>query len=161
MYTEVKTSSGAKGRRIGIVVSQYHDKITTALRDAAIEKFIEAGGMEENLIVAPAPGAFELPAIAHALIQRGDLDAVVAIGCILTGETLHDRYIAQAVAEGLTAITARTGIPIAFGLLTCQTMAQAKARAGGEVGNKGTEAMAAAIETINTLQAIRKQEGKG
>ena len=161
MYTEVKTTTSAQNLRIGVVVSRYHEKITTAMRDAAVEKFAEAGGKEENLKVVSTPGAFELPAVAHGLVKAGGLDAVVAIGCVLSGETTHDRYISQAVANGLTQITLQTGVPIAFGLLTCQTMAQAKARAGGEVGNKGTEAMAAAIETVNTLRAIGKTGGKG
>ena len=161
MYTEVKTTASAEGLRIGVVVSRYHEKITTALRDAAIEKFLEAGGKEADLKVTSTPGAFELPVIAHALIKAGDLDAVVTIGCVLAGETTHDRYIAHAVAGGLAEITIQTGVPIAFGLLTCQTMAQAKARSGGEVGNKGAEAMAAAIETVNTLRAIARKEGKG
>lgn len=154
MYTEVKTSTSAASRRIGIVVSQYHEKITGALQAAAVQKFVELGGSVDDLVIAPAPGAFELPAIAHALVKRGDLDAVLAIGCVLTGETQHDRYISHAVAQGLTNITIATGVPVAFGLLTCHTMAQAKARAGGDVGNKGAEAMAAVLETVNTLKAI-------
>jgi 6,7-dimethyl-8-ribityllumazine synthase len=153
MRTHQTPSLDARGLRIGIAVSGYHQAITHPLRDAAIATFIEAGGAEADMPIIAAPGSYELTAVCRALAHRGDLDAVVALGCILTGETTHDHYLAQAVACGLTSITVATGVPVAFGVLTCQSLEQAKARAGGLRGNKGTEAMSAAIQTVRAIRA--------
>jgi 6,7-dimethyl-8-ribityllumazine synthase len=158
MYTELKPNISAAGLRIGIGVSRYHAPITTAMRDAAIKQFIDAGGAPDDLEIVSTPGSFELVAVCHALAARSDIDAVVAIGCVISGETTHDQYIASAVAHGLATITVQTGVPVTFGVLTCQTMAQAEARAGGDRGNKGAEGMAAAIEaavTIKTMGRVR------
>ena len=154
MHDQLQPESSAEGLRIAVAVSRYHGRITDAMRAAAIDCFRSSGGAEELLEVVPVAGSFELTAICAALANRGDLDAVVALGCVISGETRHDRYIAAAIASGLTMITVRTGVPIAFGVLTCSTLEQAMARAGGDRGNKGTEAMAAAIETARTLRAL-------
>ena len=143
--------------RITIVTSGYHTQITSSLRDAATAAFMEAGGQPDRLTCIEAPGTFELTAICRGLIvERGHRtpDAVVALGCVITGETTHDRYICESVANGLTALTVQTGIPIAFGVLTCQTMKQATDRSGGSHGNKGTEAMHAAIQTANVIRGL-------
>ena len=153
MYTELKPSASAEGLRVGVAVSRYHAQITDAMRDAAIEQFTSAGGGGENLRVVPAPGAFELTAICRALAAGDDLDAIVALGCVISGQTTHDRYIASAVAHGLTSVTVQTGVPVTFGVLTCQSMEQARARAGPK-SNKGAEAMAAAIETAQAVKAL-------
>ncbi len=160
MYTEKNKKAGAGGRKIGVAVSQYHDSITNLLLEGAKKAFDEAGGDEQNLIIVPTPGAFELIAVVRAFTQRDDLDGIVALGCVLTGETPHDRYISHAVAQGLASLTVQTGLPIAFGLLTCQTMAQAKARSGGSVGNKGEEAVTAVLDVIQTLADMNAAEGK-
>ena len=136
---------------MGIVVSRYHEAVTDRLRSGAEAVFTEAGGNPKDLLVVNAPGAFELTAICHTLAIRGDLDAVVALGCVIRGETSHDQHIANAVATGLTQITLETRVPVAFGLLTCHTRRQASERAGGGEGNKGEEAMRAAIETARIL----------
>ncbi len=154
MHTDSNSHASAEGLRIGVAVSRYHEEITSALRDGAVRRFTEAAGAPDDLEIVPAPGAYELVAICRALARRGDLDALVALGCVISGETEHDRYIAQAVAGGLAMITVETGVPIAFGVLTCRTPEQAAARAGGKRGNKGAEAMAAAIETARTVRAL-------
>ncbi len=154
MHIDSNSHTSAEGLRIGVAVSRYHEEITGALRDAAVRRFTEASGAPDDLEIVPAPGAYELVAICRALSRRGDLDALVALGCVISGETEHDRYIAQAVANGLSMITVETGMPIAFGVLTCRTAEQARARAGGARGNKGAEAMAAAIETARTLKGL-------
>lgn len=158
MHTPSQSHASAANLRIGLAVSRYHDSITAAMRDAAIRRFKEAGGDGDDLQIVSAPGAFDLTAVCGALADRGDLDAVVALGCVIAGETRHDRYIAAAVAHGLTMVTVRSGVPVAFGVLTCDTMDQARARAGGDRGNKGAEAMAAAIETARALQAVAGRE---
>jgi 6,7-dimethyl-8-ribityllumazine synthase len=158
MYTEVKPNISAAGLRIGVAVSRYHTAITDPMRDAAIRHFVDAGGARGDLRIVSTPGAFELVAACAALAARNDIDAVVAIGCVVSGETTHDQYIASAVAHGLTSITVQTGIPVAFGVLTCQNMAQAEARAGGDRGNKGTEAMAAAIESARMVETASRAD---
>lgn len=161
MYENTRNTTNAEGLRIAIVVSLYHEQITLVMRDAAVEQFITAGGLEENLCVVMVPGAFELTAAVNALAKRNDFDAVVALGCIIAGQTNHDQVIANAVAQGLTMITIQTGVPIAFGVLTCQSLEQAQARAGGDKGNKGAKAMNAAIETIRTIQSLNAQLAGG
>lgn len=153
MYTEIKPNANASGLRIGVAVSRYHPAITNAMRDAAIREFTNAGGDPGDLHIVSTPGSFELVAACQALAARTDIDAVVAIGCVISGETTHDQYIASAVAHGITSITVQCGTPVTFGLLTCQTLAQAEARSGGDKGNKGGEAMIAAIEAARIAQA--------
>ncbi|MCZ6835111.1 MAG: 6,7-dimethyl-8-ribityllumazine synthase [Planctomycetota bacterium] len=159
MYTQITSSSDASGLRIGLALSQYHDEITSKLRDGAIQQFFDQGGKEENLVLVPAPGAFELIATCKAFAQRDSIDAAVALACVITGETPHDQYINQAIVHGISTIICDSGMPIGFGVLTCLNLEQAHARAGGEVGNKGAEAMAAAIEMANTIRALRESEG--
>ncbi len=157
MYENAKKPANADGLRIAIAVSLYHEQITLAMRDAAVEQFAADGGSNDDLCVVTVPGAFELTAAANALAKREDIDAVVALGCIISGETNHDQYIANALAQGLTMITVQTGVPIAFGVLTCESLEQAKARAGGDKGNKGAEAMAAAIKTVRAIESSSTQ----
>lgn len=143
--------------RIAIVTSGYHTEITGPLQHAARTAFLEAGGLPDRLMCIEAPGTFELTAICRGLtVDKGNRtpDAVVALGCVITGETTHDRYICQSVSEGLTQLTIQTGVPIAFGVLTCQTMEQARSRAGGDHGNTGREAMHAAIQTAHVIRGL-------
>lgn len=153
----------ASSLRIGVVASRYHKDITDALVAGAAQAFHEAGGVDDHLHFFDAPGAWELTAICGAAAEIVDadglplLDAIVAIGCILTGETTHDQYIAQSVTQGLTLITVNTGVPIAFGVLTCRNIEQARERAGlagDSSNNKGAEAMRAAIATATTMRLV-------
>ncbi len=154
MFVQPTADLNAEGLRIGIAISRYHADVTDALREGAISAFEQAGGDRENLVIAPAAGSFELTAICQALADRDDVDGVLALGCVIRGETMHDQYICEAVSQGLTRITLDTGKPVGFGLLTCHTKHQARERAGGETGNKGVEGMGAVIETIHTMRAI-------
>jgi len=158
MYTPQRTTSAADGLRLGIAVSRYHEAITQALRDGAIGAFMQAGGSRDDLIVTETPGAFELTAVCRALARRTDIDGVVAIGCVITGETTHDQFIVNSVVQGVTRLVVQIGKPIGFGVLTCQTIEQARARAGGEKGNKGAEAMTAVLETIHAMREIESAE---
>jgi len=156
MHTAVPLVSDARGLRVAIATSRYHSDVTGPMQQGARNAFLEASGREDDLVLVDAPGSFELVAIAQALASRADIDAVVCLGCILTGETTHDRYICEAVANGLAAINAATGKPVAFGVLTCQTHEQAAARAGGSKGNKGEEAMHAALIAARAVQRIHR-----
>lgn len=139
---------------IGVAISRYHRDVTDRLEAGAVAAFTEAGGAASRLMIVESPGSFELIVICNALVQRGDLDAVVALGCIITGETTHDQHLATAVAGGLASVMVASSVPITFGVLTCQTMEQAMARAGGSSGNKGAEAMHAAIRAAHGVQSI-------
>ena len=160
MYTELDPSPNAAGLRIGVAVSRYHAEITDPMREAAIRQFTDAGGAGDDLEIVPVPGAFELTAACRALAAGGDVDAVVAIGCVISGETTHDRHIASAVAHGLTSVTVNSGVPVSLGVLTCQNMDQARARAGGDKGNKGAEAMAAASEMARVVKNLARTRAK-
>ncbi len=141
---------------MALVVSRYHREITDALRSAALGEFDRAEGNRNQLLIVPAPGAFELTSICRAAAMHQSLDAIVALGCVITGETPHDQYICQSLVQGFTLITVQSGTPIAFGVLTCRTFDQARARAGGSAGNKGAEAMIAAIEAANAVRLVKR-----
>jgi len=137
----------ASDLRIAVAVSSYHTDITDALLAAAEACFSRHGGQSDHLSICTCPGTWELPGALSAM--GGELDpppdACVALGCVIRGDTSHDRWINEATSEALMAMSVNAGIPVSFGILTCDTMAQAEARAGGARGNKGEEAMAAAI----------------
>lgn len=145
--------------RFAIVASRYNGDVMTRLLDGAEAEFLRCKGAREHLAVVRVPGAFELPVACAAAARSGEYDAVVALGCLIKGETDHDRVIADAVANGLVSISLETGVPVLFGVLTVNSMEQALARAGGEAGNKGAEAVAAAIESVQALRAIAAPRG--
>ena len=155
MHQAPSENTDARGLRIGVAVSRYHEDITSALASGARSCFERSGGRPEQLVVVSAPGAFELPVLCRKLIQgQPRVHGVVALGCVITGETTHDQYINQAVATSLAMLSADTATPVAFGVLTCQSMDQARDRAGGRHGNKGEEAMAAVLEMVRTLREL-------
>jgi 6,7-dimethyl-8-ribityllumazine synthase len=130
--------------RFAIVVSRFNEAITGRLRDAASAALEEAGAAQVQVFLVP--GAFEIPQAARAAAESGRFDSVVCLGCIIRGETPHFEYIASAVAHGIMTAAGDTGLPMAFGVLTADTVAQAEARSGPGPDNKGREAAAAAIE---------------
>jgi 6,7-dimethyl-8-ribityllumazine synthase len=140
--------------RVAIVVSRYNRWITDALLRGAQDEFHRQTGTLEGLAIMHAPGSFELPVLARAAATSGRFQAVVCLGCIIKGETSHDLHIATAVANAITTASCETGVPIAFGVLTVDTAAQAEARAGGDKGNKGQEAMQAALDCVQTLAGL-------
>jgi len=130
--------------RFAIVVSRFNTAITSSLRGAALNALLERGA--ENVQVFDVPGAYEIPQAARFIAETGRFDAVVCLGCVIRGETPHFDYIASAVAQGIMTAAGDTGVPMAFGVLTTDTMEQATARAGDGPDNKGREAAHAAIE---------------
>lgn len=144
----------ARGVRVAVVVSTYHGEITGALEAGARAAFAAAGGAAGDFLAFPAPGAFELPLLAAACAKRADVSAVVAIGCVVQGETRHDRYICDAVTAQLARLAVDTGKPMGYALLTVNNLKQARARAGGSVGNKGQETMDAVLLTLATARDI-------
>ncbi|QOJ16138.1 MAG: 6,7-dimethyl-8-ribityllumazine synthase [Phycisphaeraceae bacterium] len=155
-HAPVANQASAAGLRVAVIVSRYHADVTESLRAGAQSAFAAAGGDPADLRFFHAPGAYELPVIAAAVLDEGEVDALVALGCIITGETTHDQYIAHAVSDGLMRLSVSYGTPVALGVLTCQTLEQARQRAGGSRGNKGAEAMTAALDAASTIHAIRE-----
>ncbi len=139
-----------------IIVSRFNDLVTRRLLDGALETFRRHGAKDEQLTVVWAPGAFELPQLAQHLASSKKFSAIVALGAVIQGETTHHDYINHQVAAGLMHTAQETGIPVLFGVLTCENLDQALNRAGGKAGNKGTEAALAAIEMVNTLKLLNQ-----
>lgn len=144
---------------VAVVVSRYNASITDRLRQGALEQYALRAGGRATATVLDAPGSFEIPAIVLAAARSGRFAGVVALGCIIKGETSHDVYLAEAVTRGLMEVVLRTGVPVGLGVLTVDTVAQARARAGGQQGNKGAEAMAAVLDTIAEIGAVRTRSG--
>lgn len=153
----VRAALGARG--VAVVVSRYNDDVTRRLLDGAVFA-LQAGGVpREQVDVMWVPGAFELPLAADRLAATGRFAAVLCLGAIIRGETSHDRHIATAVALGIEQVARHRGLPVPFGVLTCDTLAQALARAAGSpadafAGNKGVECAAAALEMLALVAAL-------
>jgi 6,7-dimethyl-8-ribityllumazine synthase len=140
--------SPAQNTRIGIVVSEWNDRITDSLLKGAEDCLLEHGIAKENIQVKHVPGSFELPLGAKWMLEYTDVDAVICIGCIIQGETRHFDFIAQAVADGIMKVGLKYSKPVIFSVLTCNTMEQAEDRAGGKHGNKGVEGAASALKML-------------
>ncbi len=137
-----------------IVVSRFNEQVTEKLLQGALDTLIRHGVSEDKISVARVPGAFEIPLAAGRLAQTGRFAAICCLGAVIQGETTHHEYINRQVAEGVMSVSRSTGVPVTFGILTCQTAQLALDRAGGKAGNKGREAALAAIEMVNLLQQI-------
>jgi 6,7-dimethyl-8-ribityllumazine synthase len=146
--------SGA-GLRFGIVVSRFNSFITERLLSAAVDALERAGAAGKDVDVVPVPGSFELPIAAKKLAATGKYDALIAIGCILRGETAHYDYVCSETSRGLQLAQMDSGVPILFCVLTCDTLEQAIDRAGLKGGNKGFEAGLAAIEMAQLSRKLR------
>jgi 6,7-dimethyl-8-ribityllumazine synthase len=140
---------------IGIIVSRYHERITARLLDGARQCCREAGLSEAQVHVVWVPGAFELGSTAAALAKTGHYAALVALGCVVRGDTPHFDYVAGEASRALADLAVRTPIPVGFGLLTVEVLQQAIDRAGGSAGNKGYEAAEAALRTADVFRQIR------
>ena len=145
--------------RFAIVVSRFNEEITEGLLRGAREVFSEASVRDEDLTIVRVPGAFEIPIAAQRLAESGDYDAIVCLGCLIKGDTMHFEYIAEAASHGIVQAAAATGIPMAFGVLTTMTEEQAVERSGTGPANKGREAAAAAMEMATLFR--RLDEGTG
>ena len=145
----------ANDLKVAIVVSRFNELITEQLLRGAIDAWRRCGGGESTLEVARVPGAFELPIAAQALAQTQKFDAVICLGCVIRGATDHYDYVCSQTAGGLMKAGLDSGLPVIFGVLTTDTLEQAFERSGSKAGNKGAEAILAAIETANLLSLVR------
>ena len=139
-----------------IVVSRYNQNITRGLLAGALSAFRKRGISLKSIEVVWVPGAFEIPIAAKKLAKRGKFGAVIALGCVMKGETSHNRHISEAVSHGLMSVALETGIPVTFGVLTPDKKIQAQARSRPNSANKGMEAAVAAIEMVEILQSIKR-----
>jgi 6,7-dimethyl-8-ribityllumazine synthase len=153
----VEGELSAKGRRFGIVVSRFNTFITERLLQGALDGLRRTGARAQDIVVMRVPGSFELPVAARMMAQTGKYDAIVAIGCLLRGDTAHYDVIVNECARGIGQSAQETGVPHAFGVLTCDTLEQAIDRAGLKMGNKGFEAALAAVEMVNVKRAVSSQ----
>lgn len=143
----------ARKMKFGIVVAEWNDKITFSMRDAAIDTLKKHGVSVNDIVVKHVPGSFELTLGAQWLAESDEFDAIICLGCVIQGETRHFDFICQSVTHGITQLNLVYGIPFVFGLLTTDTVEQAKDRSGGKHGNKGDEAAITAIK----MAALKKE----
>lgn len=150
--------AGSDKMRIGVLVSQWNEEVTSSLLDGALETLHRHGVSELNIQVHAVPGSFELTAAAAMMAEASDCHAIICLGCIIQGETRHFEFIAHAVASGLSHVGALYNLPVIFGVLTTDTYAQAMERAGGRHGNKGDEAAMTALRMVELSQKIHARE---
>jgi len=144
----------APGGRLAIVVSRYNESITGNLLRGALETLAAHGVPDEQIDVAWVPGAWEIPVAARRMAASRRYVAVICLGAVIRGETPHDTYINRQVCSSLGDLASQTGLPVLFGVLTCNTLEQAVHRSGGNRGNKGSEAAAAALEMVDLLKGM-------
>jgi 6,7-dimethyl-8-ribityllumazine synthase len=144
----------AGSQRLAICVARYNEHITSRLLAGALETLKKAGMADDAIDVFWTPGAFELPVVAARAAESGRYAAVICLGAVIRGETTHDQHINTSISHQFADIGVRTGIPILFGVLTCDTVEQAIQRAGGNVGNKGTECADAALRMADLLKKV-------
>jgi 6,7-dimethyl-8-ribityllumazine synthase len=157
---ELKGTPQARGRRFAIVVARFNELITERLAEGARSCLLESGAADDAVDVAWVPGAWELPVAALRLARTGQYAGIVAIGCVIRGETAHFDYIAGEAASGLGAVARDTGVPVGFGVLTTEDEEQALARAGGAAGNKGWEAAQAVLEMADLLARLEERRAQ-
>jgi 6,7-dimethyl-8-ribityllumazine synthase len=144
-----------RGLRIGIVVARFNEEITTRLYESALRGLYEMGVQKDGIVGVTVPGAVEIPLAAQTLVKHQRVDAVVALGAVIRGETSHYDYVCSMVADGCLRVSLDHGLPVAFGVLTCDTVEQAEARSGPRETNKGFEAACVAIEMATLQRGLR------
>jgi 6,7-dimethyl-8-ribityllumazine synthase len=154
----VEGSQSASGLRFAVVVSKYNDFVTERLERGAIAALKTAGARDDQITVVRVPGAFEIPTAARQAAISGGFDAIVCLGCLIRGATPHFEYISSAVAHGLTEAAGATGVPMAFGVLTTNSVEEAVERAGEGPANKGWEAATAAVEMATIVAQLARQK---
>jgi 6,7-dimethyl-8-ribityllumazine synthase len=144
----------AKGLKFAVVVSRFNDFITSKLLDGAVDALVRHGAKDEDIEVVKVPGAFEIPLTAKRLAAKGSYNAVICLGTVIRGATPHFEYVAAEVSKGVASASLDTGIPIAFGVITSDTIEQAVERAGTKSGNKGFDAAITAIEMAQVMKKL-------
>ncbi|MFV8756177.1 6,7-dimethyl-8-ribityllumazine synthase [Nannocystaceae bacterium ST9] len=150
----VEGSLDGKGLRFAVVVARFNAVITENLLEGALDTLLRGGASPDDVVVFRTPGSYELPMVADRVLATGRFDAVIALGCLIRGDTIHFDLIAGEAAKGLAAVGIAHGKPVVFGVLTTDDLEQAFHRAGAKAGNKGSEAASTAIEQARLYRAI-------
>lgn len=148
----------AAGLRIGVIASRFNDEIVSGLLEGALTCLERHGANDDDVSLYRVPGAFEIPALAAKLVTDGGFDALVTLGCLLRGDTPHFDFISAQVTNDLSRVSVEARVPVAFGVITCNTYEQAVERSSRGTSNKGWEAALAAIEMANLWRALRSRE---
>ncbi|MFI5221128.1 MAG: 6,7-dimethyl-8-ribityllumazine synthase [Bacteroidia bacterium] len=146
--TELKKNKEFRKFKIALVVSDWHPEVTHSMKNAAFAYLVSKGVKEKNISLHSVPGAFELPLGAQFCAIQKNLDAIIALGCVIQGETRHFEFICNSCAQGIVNVSLTFNIPVAFGVLTTENLRQAKERSGGKLGNKGTEAAESVLKML-------------
>jgi len=146
----------AKGVRFAIIVGRFNSFITERLLAGALDALTRSGCPQENIEIVRVPGSWEMPVAARELAKAKRHDAIIALGAVIRGDTPHFDYVASEAARGLAQVAMESGVPVAFGVLTCNTVEQAVDRAGAKSGNKGFDAAMSAIEMANLMRRLRQ-----
>jgi len=160
MPTTIEGSLSAAGLRFAIVASRFNGLVVDSLIAGAVDAIVRSGGNDADITIVRCPGAWELPQVVARVIDRGGIDAVVALGAVIRGATPHFDHVAGNAASGLASIAAESPIAVSFGVLTTDTIEQALERAGTKAGNKGHDAAIAAIELANLYKALAAKKRK-
>jgi 6,7-dimethyl-8-ribityllumazine synthase len=145
----------AEGLKFGIIVGRFNSFIAERLLEGALDALLRHGAKDQDIVVARVPGAFEIPLATQKMAQKGGLDAIICLGAVIRGSTPHFDYVASEVSKGIAHVSLETGVPVAFGVLTTDTIEQAVERAGTKAGNKGFDAAVTAIETANLFKEFK------
>jgi 6,7-dimethyl-8-ribityllumazine synthase len=156
MSQTIEGNLDARGLKFAIAVSRFNSFITDRLLAGAEDALKRSGASADDVVVLKVPGSWELPAAAKALAAQKRFDAIIALGAVIRGETPHFDHVANQAASGLAAVQLETGLPVAFGVLTTNTVEQAIDRAGGKSGNKGFDAAMTAVEMADLMRRLRK-----
>lgn len=151
---ELQGQMVVKGKKFGVVISRFNELVSGEMLKGAIDTLTRHGTLENNITAVWVPGAFEIPFMAQKLAQSKKYDAVICLGAVIRGDTPHFDYIAAEVSKGISQVSLRVGVPVAFGILTVDTLEQALERAGSKAGNKGRQAAESAIEMVNVVEKL-------
>lgn len=154
MPTYIEGKLDASGLSFGIIVSRFNSFISERLLEGALDALLRHGAVDDKIVVARVPGAFEIPLVAKKMVETGKFDAVICLGAVIRGATPHFDYVASEVSKGVAHVSLDSGIPVIFGVLTTDSIEQAIERAGTKAGNKGFDVSMTAIETVNLLRGL-------
>ena len=154
MSRKIAGSLNGEGLRVGIVVAEFNDFITSRLLEGAVSGLEAHGVRDDDVTIASVPGSFEIPLVAKKMSESGQHDAVICLGAVIRGETDHYNFVAGEAAKGIANASVSTGVPVIFGVLTTDTVEQAINRAGGKQGNNGYGAAVAAVRMANLVRSI-------
>jgi 6,7-dimethyl-8-ribityllumazine synthase len=158
MPTTIEGTLSATGLRFAIVASRFNALVVEPLIAGAVDAIVRSGGNADAITIVRCPGAWELPQVVRKVLERGGIDAVVALGAVIRGATPHFDYVAGEAAKGIAQAAASSDIPVSFGVLTTDTIEQALERAGSKAGNKGFDAAMCAIELATLYKALARKK---